>query len=135
MRRALILLVLLLGTGCAAPPTNEGWTPEQQAEVSAWMAAVGQRLYDHGYYPRDRRNPLARPEGRLTVRFDVFPDGRVGTPQVVQSSGSPLLDGAALTAVLTAAPYPPPPAHALKDGTVSLNVPVRYQVRQPGMVP
>jgi protein TonB len=134
MRSVLVLLLLLLGAGCATPPSNADWTPEQQAEVSAWRAAVAERLHDHGYYPRSRGNPLAPPEGRVTVRFDVFPDGRVGTPQVVQSSGSPLLDGAALTAVLTGAPYPPPPSHALSDGAVSLTVPMAYRVQRPKMV-
>lgn len=135
MRRALLLLALLLGAGCATPPTNADWTATQQAEVSAWLETVGQRVRAQAYYPRDRGNPLVLPEGQAVVRFDVFADGRIGTPQVVQSSGSPLLDAAALTTVLAAAPYPPPPAHALKDDAVTLNLPVGYRIARPPMLP
>ncbi|MFC3124510.1 energy transducer TonB [Pseudoroseomonas globiformis] len=58
-------------------------------------------------------------------------EGRPFTPRISRSSGSPLLDAAALSAVLPAAPYPAPPDSLLEHGAViSLPFPMRYEIRR-----
>lgn len=55
---------------------------------------------------RPERVPLA---GTTLLRFVVGADGELTSVEVAQSSGSALLDRAALDAMRRAAPFPPPP--------------------------
>ncbi|MGY4800213.1 energy transducer TonB family protein [Teichococcus aerofrigidensis] len=126
MRRGLIALSLLILAGCAA---SGPLTPAQRAELATWHGAVVRKLNEKRYYPRDPdRNPMLVPEGRVLVKFSVHRDGRLYTPRVVEGSGSPLLDAAALTTVLNTSPLPPPPGFALEGGDhLSLQVPIVYR--------
>jgi protein TonB len=51
--------------------------------------------------------------GSVRLRFSLDTDGGVTTVEVVESSGSALLDRTALDAVQRAAPFPPPPGSAV----------------------
>lgn len=76
-----------------------------------WYAALQQRIRQAIYYPLDpaRRNqPLDR--GTVKLKITVNREGQLFTPVVHESSGSPLLDAAALAAVIQSNPLPPPPA-------------------------
>jgi protein TonB len=129
--RLVALSFLLLLMACAG--SRGPLTPEQQAERSAWANAVSERLRAAIYHPRDPRQPFVTPEGTVVVEFSMDAQGRPYTPQVQRSSGSPLLDAAALTTVLTAAPFPAPPAFLLNnDKLVTLGVPMNYRMALQG---
>lgn len=127
MRRDFIAFLLLSLAGCA---TSGPLTPAQRAEFATWRSAVTRKLNEKRYYPQDpNRNPLLVPEGRVVVQFSVHRNGRLYTPQVVEGSGSPLLDSAALTTVLSASPLSPPPSFALEGKDhLSLAVPIVYRM-------
>ena len=61
------------------------------------------------------RKPASRARGTVVVAFRVAPSGRLASAQVVQSSGDPSLEHAALDHIRRAAPFPPPPAGAETD--------------------
>jgi TonB family protein len=100
-------VALLLPVRYSAPPITEN-SPRRSSRAiddPAWIERVSAHLTKFKYYPRDPEHPT----GAVTVRIDIDRDGRIATPIVTKSSGSPLLDAAALTLVLTANPLPPPP--------------------------
>jgi periplasmic protein TonB len=55
-------------------------------------------------------NPRARLAGTVVMRFTVGVDGQLLSKEIAQSSGSQLLDQAAVTALERAAPFPPIPS-------------------------
>lgn len=70
----------------------------------AYRARIRQAVDGHKHYPR-----LARKmgeEGRVVLAFTIEANGRLAGVRVVESSGSELLDEAALEAVREAAPFP-----------------------------
>lgn len=73
-----------------------------------YRVRIRQAVDEHKHYPRmARRLGL---DGRVVVAFTVEADGRLAGVRVVESSGSELLDEAALEAVRKAAPFPSFPA-------------------------
>lgn len=129
MRRALLLCCLALAA-CATGPRE--LTPEKRAERAAWLAGVSRKLEASRYYPRDPRSPAIMPQGTVVLDLTLDRNGQPYTPKIRQSSGEPLLDAAALTTVLRAAPFAAPPPFLLDGGYVTLGVPLRYQHRPPG---
>jgi len=90
------------------PDSGEGLetaTNAAEFDFETWAALVRQGVEAHKVYPYAAR---ARGlEGRVTVAVLVSPVGTlVGEPRVVRSSGYPSLDGAAVTAITRAAPFP-----------------------------
>lgn len=62
-----------------------------------------------------------------TIRFTLFNDGTVRNPEVTNSSGSKVLDNAALAAVRNAVPYPPFPEE--QDGmSLRLELPIVFEL-------
>lgn len=90
------------------PPTpSTAAHPDPRLEES-YRARVRQAVDERKHYPRmARRLEL---EGRVVVAFTVGAEGRLADLRLVESSGSELLDEAALEAVRQAAPFPPFPA-------------------------
>jgi protein TonB len=70
------------------------------------MEAVRERIARTVRYPR-RAKDLGW-EGRCLVEFVLLADGAIRHLHVMESSGRPLLDEAALAAVRGGAPFPPP---------------------------
>ena len=65
-------------------------------------------------------NPRSRETGTVILRFKVATDGTLLSKEVALSSGSPMLDAAALSTLLRAAPFPPiPPEVSTKPMTFS----------------
>ncbi|MCF8068474.1 MAG: energy transducer TonB [Desulfobacterales bacterium] len=54
-------------------------------------------------------------EGYVTVQFFITKEGHASSVTVSKSAGSEILDQAAINAVLTASPFPAPPADLFKD--------------------
>ncbi len=67
-----------------------------------------------------------RGAGTAKVAFSIDRRGRLVSERVVHSSGDSALDGAALTLVKRAAPFPAPPAGA-KEKDMSFVVPIRFR--------
>ena len=90
------------------PPAAQPVTPAPDPALEdGYRTRIRQAVDEHKHYPRmARRLGL---EGRVVVAFTVEADGRLARVRVVESSGSELLDEAALEAVRQAAPFPPFP--------------------------
>lgn len=85
----------------AAPPIAS-----RTAERDDYLRMVWSRIMRF----RPERVPFA---GTTRLRFTLAADGALLTVDIAESSGSGLLDRAALDAVRRAAPFPPPPSDAL----------------------
>jgi protein TonB len=62
------------------------------------------------------------------VAFTINHEGRLLSSQIVQSSGSSLLDQETLDMLVRAQPMPKPPGNAL-DSQLSFVVPVHFNIR------
>jgi protein TonB len=67
-------------------------------------------------------------EGTVEVSFEVLPDGRLGAVRASGSSGSELLDEAAVAFVASLAPFEPFPV-GLPREPLSLRIPIDYRLR------
>lgn len=95
-----------------------------EAAVESWRTQVRSRIVQAKRYPAAAR--ARRDEGVVRVRITIAADGSLTTVDLVQSSGSDLLDGEGLAVMRRAAPYPPPP-----DGVSgSVVVPLSYRLRE-----
>lgn len=104
----------------AAPLAREDALP-RGIPLADRLAEIQRRIQAAVVYP-----PLARRrevEGTSFVAFDISPVGEARHLELVQSSGSALLDRAAQRAVAAAAPLPPVLGR--------LRVPVRFQLEAP----
>jgi protein TonB len=91
------------------PPAAQPVTPAPDPALEdGYRTRIRQAVDAHKHYPRMARR--LGEEGRVVVAFTVEADGRLAEVRVVESSGSELLDEAALQAVRDAAPFPPFPA-------------------------
>lgn len=73
-------------------------------------------------------NPRSRQVGTVVVRFTVGPQGELISREVATSSGSKLLDDAAVASIDRAAPFPPMPDEAA-DGPMVVSVPFKFSVQ------
>jgi len=80
--------------------------PDPALEAS-YRDRIRQAVDAHKHYPRMARRLGV--EGRVVLAFTLRADGRLAGVRVAESSGSELLDEAALQAVRDAAPFPPFP--------------------------
>ncbi|WP_225073308.1 energy transducer TonB [Desulfuromonas sp. CSMB_57] len=91
--------------------------------LQGYLAAVRARIEAAKRYPKLAEQ--RRTQGVALVTFRLTADGRlIGEPQLARSSGSSLLDGAALRAVKQAAPFPrfPGPAHEMPEEPLSVEL-------------
>jgi periplasmic protein TonB len=97
----------------AMPVIDRNW----QASISAWLARKT--------YPEEARR--RGEEGRVDVRFTIDRSGRVVDAAIVATSGSTLLDDAALATIKQAAlpPFPPDMIQA----RVTITTTMRYSLR------
>jgi protein TonB len=93
---------------------DRGWV----AAVSAWLAA-------HRTYPAQARE--RGDQGNVSVRFTVDRSGRVVEATIVKTSGSSLLDEAAL-GLLRQAVFPPFPAN-MTQAKVTVTTSIRYSLQ------
>lgn len=77
---------------------------------------------------RTKVNPHSRASGTVLVRFAVGPTGNLLSREVIASSGSQILDQAAVAAIEKAAPFPAFPDGMKVDKIVEV-VPYRFSVR------
>ncbi len=111
-----------------APPAGAPLkSPVSAAPVvdPSWQAAVFGWISSRKTYPDEARRRAE--EGRVAIRFTVDRSGRVLDAAVVGTSGSPLLDQAAL-ALLRQVSLPPFPA-TMAQARITITTALRYSLR------
>jgi periplasmic protein TonB len=88
----------------------------------AYLGEVAKKLQ------RNKVNPRSTQTGTVLLRFTVDAHGDIVSRNILQSSGSKLLDDAALSSLERAAPFPPVPDEAAQ-GPMELQVPFRFLTR------
>lgn len=74
-------------------------------------------------------NPRSRQSGTVIIRFTVGPEGELISREIASSSGSKLLDDAAVASIERAAPFPAMPSDARAAGPLVVSVPFKFSVR------
>jgi protein TonB len=77
---------------------------------------------------RSKVNPRSTLSGTVLIKFTVGPKGELISRTVQQSSGSKILDDAAMAALDRAAPFPPLPQE-IASGPLEVQVPFRFMTR------
>jgi protein TonB len=98
-------------------------TPEPRFQD--YFNKVRERIKANWVYPRQAGERGI--EGELLIEFHIAKDGRLAYIDLRHSSGTPILDEAALTAVKLAQPFPPVPDEIAKQ-VLAINGQFRYQI-------
>ncbi len=106
------------GVAPSAPPASES------AAAANWQKSLVARLARLQQYPPQARGV----QGVVSLAFSIDRHGNLVSSRIVKSSGSALLDAAALDLIKRAAPLPPPPAE-IADSELSFVVPIRFAAR------
>ncbi len=107
-------------TADTAPPTSSlpQHTPALSASAKAaehrdYLGALATAIAHNRHYPRLSRR--RGEEGRVVVGFHIAADGRLEAVRVLESSGRPRLDRAAVQTVQRTSPFRPPPSSLTPD--------------------
>jgi protein TonB len=95
-----------------------------QASDSEWNRKVGQLIAANYSYPRSAQ--LRGEQGRARIRIAIAPNGKVLSVDLVQSSGSEILDREALRIPRKVGTFPAPPTHA----NVELIFPINFKIEE-----
>ena len=87
-----------------------------------YMGEVAKKLH------RNKVNPRSQQTGTVLLRFTVDPRGEILSRTILQSSGSKVLDDAAMAALERSAPFPPLPS-TVASGPLEMQVPFRFMTR------
>ena len=98
-------------------------TPEPKYQD--YFNKIRERIKANWVYPRQAGERGI--EGELLIEFHIAKDGRVAYIELRHSSGTAILDDAALTAVKLAQPFPPVPDEIAKQ-TLAINGQFKYQI-------
>lgn len=99
---------------------------KQEGGDATAMSAYRGKLFSH--ISSKKLNPRSRDAGIAVVRFTVGPGGELVSREIATSSGSKILDDAAIASIDRAAPFPPMPSDVKNDPMV-VSVPFRFTVR------
>jgi protein TonB len=114
----------------AAPSASARPSPAETATgrelEGAYLATLRRTIEARKYYPRQARR--ARHEGTVKVRFKVLRDGSFETAEVVDSSGSTLLDAAALETLNRVGRFAPFP-NGMGKSYLMVGLPLSYELR------
>ena len=108
----------------AAPFDSD--TPPASAAPASWQSRMLGHLAHFKRYPGDARQ--RKRAGAAWVRFQVDRDGKLLASELITSSGTVLLDREALQVLERAQPLPAPPASVLRQGTVTVTLPVSFKL-------
>ncbi len=114
----------------ASPPTQMAAVSPAPPSVPAkrdygWLSeAILRRVEELKRYPVSAR--VDRAEGKAVVKAVINEDGSLGEVEVVQSSGYPALDKAAVETMRQAAPFHLP--HPLGQPRMTIKIPMSYRL-------
>ena len=97
---------------------------ETKQTFSEFLRLVRERIKEYQRFPPSVRN--LEEGSTATIRFTLYKDGTIRDPMVLNSSGSRVLDNAALSAVQNAEPYPPFPDNQLAN-SIRLELPIIFE--------
>jgi protein TonB len=80
-------------------------------------------------FARHKINPRTKLAGTAVVRYSIDPSGRILSREIEKSSGSPVLDDAALKSVDRTAQLPPVPKEIVAAQPLTFSIPYNYSVR------
>ncbi|AKH99411.1 outer membrane transport energization protein TonB [Hoeflea sp. IMCC20628] len=106
--------------------TGEGLTAEQKEEVRQWQRDIVLRISKVRKYPALAREKKI--EGEVRVRFTLDQYGTIQSSMIETSSGSAVLDEAALAVFEEIGKLPTPPSY-LEGDSFTLLAPIRYSFR------
>ena len=121
----------------AAPPKLEapkstvptapdvGVSPLASRAKVSWNKLIAVHLDRFKRYPQSARSQAVA--GTVLVEFTIGRNGQINVATVVQSSGSRVLDDAALDMLIRAAPLPPAPPE-ISGRSFTLTVPIIFRV-------
>ena len=115
--------------GSQAAPFDSD-TPPASAAPASWQSRVLGHLAHFKRYPGDARQ--RKRAGAAWVRFQVDRDGKLLASELITSSGTVLLDREALQVLQRAQPLPAPPASVLRQGSVTVTLPVSFRLDDDG---
>jgi periplasmic protein TonB len=109
-----------------APPTAGAEVQPLPRNVVRWESTLAAHLERFKRYPAEamRRDQ----QGIVKLAFTIDREGHVLSSQIVQSSGSPMLDEETLAMLQRAQPLPAPPAN-IPAQQLTFVVPVRFNIR------
>ena len=99
----------------------------RDAKYVPYAKIVRSRLLQNWDYPAKARENLI--EGKLLVLFTLRKDGHLAAFQILEPSGSPVLDEEALRTIRAAAPFPPFPA-SLRLAKLHIKARFEYRLRK-----
>ena len=98
---------------------------ETKQSFTEFLKQVRERIKEVQRFPPNVRN--LEEGSSTTIRFTLLRDGTIRDPKVSSSSGSRVLDSAALAAVQNAEPYPPFP-EGQSGNSIRLELPVVFEL-------
>ncbi|RKU08209.1 hypothetical protein C6501_16800 [Candidatus Poribacteria bacterium] len=98
---------------------------ETKQSFTEFLRQVRERIKEVQRFPPNVRN--LEEGSSTTVRFTLLRNGTIRDPKVSSSSGSRVLDNAALSAVQNAEPYPPFP-EGQSGNSIRLELPVVFEL-------
>lgn len=105
---------------------SQGQSASLAREQQRWMKGLLDRLQRYKRYPEEANRRGIK--GVAVVRFRVDRSGQVVSSQVLQSSGSPILDEEALALVKRASPFPLPP-DSITDAYLANDIPIWFGMK------
>lgn len=114
-RIAFLTLTGLAGLSLVAPA---------QASDSDWNRKVGQLIAANYSYPRSAQ--LRGEQGRARIKIAIAASGKVLSVDLVQSSGSEILDREAMRIPMKVGSFPAPPTH----NNVDLIFPISFRIEE-----
>lgn len=94
--------------------------------LESYARKLARHVAQYKYYPHSARR--SRLQGKIIVAFTLNAHGFLYDSRIVQSSGHPLLDDAALETLRRAQPFPPPPEGFTRP-QLSFQIPLRYTIK------
>jgi TonB family protein len=86
---------------------------DNSEDLRQFLALIRKKIESKKKYPMSARN--AGIEGRSEVKITILRDGQLEKVEIIDSSGSEILDNAALESVREANPFPPIPSNLGRD--------------------
>lgn len=105
-------------------PASGSQDRHERSLISSWQHSLVQRLQQAKRFPKS----LHGASGTVRVAFTIDRQGHLISHRILTTSGTQLLDEAAISLLERAQPFPVPPAGVL-DQELSFVVPVRYGAR------